>query len=133
MGAEVDLAARERVLAALAGGANNTEAARVSGYSRKHVKYLLNDPAFVAELAARRAKDDPDADSAPAIGRRVLISIAQDESMPPSARVNAAKALLAAGVPKARSAARVAAEVKAAEASQTLTPADVEAGLRLLA
>jgi hypothetical protein len=96
MAGDVDNTARERLFQALLEGQNNTQAAASSGYSRKHVKDLLKNPAFVRELERRRealpkaeAQPDPDEELALKTAREV----AGDPEQPGTARVAAAKAL----------------------------------------
>ena len=65
MAGDVDATAREKLMRALIEGQNNTQAARTSGYSRKHVKELLHQPAFARELERRKAakKSEPVSDA----------------------------------------------------------------------
>lgn len=60
MAGDVDATAREKLMRALLEGQNNSQAARTSGYSRKHVKELLHNPAFARELERRKAAQKPD-------------------------------------------------------------------------
>ena len=65
MAGDVDATAREKLMRALLEGQNNSQAARTSGYSRKHVKELLHNPAFARELERRKAakKSEPVSDA----------------------------------------------------------------------
>lgn len=101
MAGDVDLNQRELLLAALLRGENHSQAARSSGYSRKHVKELVRQPSFLLELTRRQeAQDrllpprqaDPDED----LALEHLRAIVVDESKPAAARVAAAKELRAA-------------------------------------
>jgi hypothetical protein len=56
MGAELDAVAREALVEALAEGVGVSEAARRSGYSRKHVYTLREDERFMAEVERRKAE-----------------------------------------------------------------------------
>lgn len=101
MAGDVNVTARELLMQALLEGQNNTQAAATSGYSRKHVKELLKQPAFARELARRRealeATRGPyveDADETLALAH--LRKIVADETQPGTARVQAAKELRAA-------------------------------------
>jgi hypothetical protein len=93
---DVDPTKREKLLRALLEDPNNTKAAKASGYSRKHVKELVKDPAFVRELERRRAAlpppgpADPDEERALEAARAIV----DDEEQPGTARVAAAKLLL---------------------------------------
>lgn len=96
MAGDVDPTAREKLMQALLEGQNNSEAARTSGYSRKHVKDLVKQPAFVRELERRREAlpptpaTDPDELTALDAARQIV----KDEEQPGTARVAAAKLLL---------------------------------------
>lgn len=54
MDGHLDGERRARLLRELAAGANNSAAARASGYSRQHVIRLQKDPGFLAELERLR-------------------------------------------------------------------------------
>jgi hypothetical protein len=93
--AEIDPAARERLLDALASGATVAAASRSAGYARGHVYRLLDDEAFAAELEQRRAavgSSPASPDEALALG--VLREVAQDARAEDRDRVAAARALL---------------------------------------
>jgi hypothetical protein len=97
MAGDVDMNMREKLMRALLEGQNNSEAARSSGYSRKHVKELVKQPAFARELDRRRAampvqapgEVDPDEEKALQACREIV----DDAEQPGTARVAAAKAL----------------------------------------
>jgi hypothetical protein len=126
--------ARERLLAALAAGANNSEAARVSGYSRKHVKELLKDAEFCALLEERRqAQDRGELERASKVGLRVLLEIAQDHEAPHAARVSAARALVAADAPRGKPGGAPKVDAPAATTGPEPTAEELQAALRVLA
>lgn len=131
MASEIDLDAREKLIQALAAGANHSEAARISGYSRKHVKTLVKDPGFMGLVAERREKAGADFSEAVKVGLAVLIEIAQTGENE-TARVSAAKALVAMAAPKVGP--------KRADPAQSVpqsgpdpTPDELQRSLRLLA
>ena len=100
-GADIDIEAREKTIAALAAGANHSAAARMSGYSRKHIKVLVKSPEFMALVAerqratARRVGPELVAvyEAAERVGLAALVDVAQSGENE-TARVNAAKALV---------------------------------------
>jgi hypothetical protein len=99
MAAELDVAARERLIEALAAGATKVQAAKVSGYSRKHIYRLLDDPAFVAAVDRRRAATTGASDRDEELALDVLRDVATNGEEEHN-RVAAAKALLAHGIAK---------------------------------
>jgi hypothetical protein len=95
MAGDVDPTKREKLFRALLEGQNHSQAAETCGYSRKHVKELVKQPAFARELERRRAalppvQDDPDEEMALEAAREIV----KDDEQPGTARVQAAKLLL---------------------------------------
>ena len=133
MAAETDLDARERLVTALAGGANVSEAARQSGYSRKHVHKLIKDAEFMALVAERQRGGSEERKSAAATGLRVLLEVATDRSAPHAARVAAARTLVALDAPRAKAPAAPPEEAPAAPAGEALTPEQAQERIRMLA
>lgn len=100
MGAELNAIGREKSIDALAAGASVTEAARRSGYSRKHVYRLLEDPKFAAEVARRKEALAVEVKAVvqtadERLALESLRSILQSGGSEDKDRVAAAKALLA--------------------------------------
>lgn len=139
MSAETDMEARSRLIDALAAGSNNSDAARVSGYSRKHVIQLQKDAGFMAEVEERKralAEGDSGArEERIKAGWRVLKEIAEDKSQPAAARVSAARVLVA--LEAARASAKPTKEPEAApQKAQNVpepTPEELQRAIRVLA
>lgn len=131
MAADVDVEAREKLISALAAGSNHSEAARLSGYSRKHVKTLVKDPSFMALVQERRDQAGVDTSEAVRVGMATLLEIARGGENE-AARVSAAKALVAMAAPRATSRAQEKAPESAAGGHEP-SPEDLQRALRLLA
>lgn len=131
MASEIDLDAREKLIQALASGANHSEAARVSGYSRKHVKTLVKDPSFMGLVAERRESAGVDVSGAVKVGLATLLEIAKSGENE-TARVSAAKALVAMGAPKVGPK-RAEPAPPESPAGPDPTPDELQRSLRLLA
>jgi len=135
--ADTDLDARNRLLSALAAGANNTDASRISGYSRKHVIQLQKDAQFCAELEERRRElldgDDGDRKRAAGIGLAVLLEVAQNKDARDADRVSAAKTLVALDAPRAKSKAAEAPAPNGSASTSDPSPEELQKALRVLA
>lgn len=136
MAAETDLDARERLVNALANGANVSDAARASGYSRKHVHGLLKDAEFCALVDERKRgrADKGERERLAGVGLRVLEEVATDKEAPHAARVAAARALVALDASRAKPAATgQAPQETTAPAGEALTPEQAQERIRMLA